>query len=480
MSTADYPELDPRSIPFFSRGAVLDLTARILVEDDPPLEALIEGPAGTGKSRGVLELLDQIQWRFPRTRGLICRKTRKSMTESILVTLEEKVFWPGHPALEGPRRDYRRKYEYPNGSEIILAGMDNPQRLFSTEFDWIFVNECCELSEPEFESLFRAMRNGNLPWHFIIADTNPDHEHHWLNKRPERPGSVMERFLSRHTDNPVYFDDWGEPTPEGEEYLKRLGSMSGVLKERMLHGRWVTAEGVIYDCYDPAIHLISPGDPTHEKPWGRHLPDFRFYFASQDWGFTAPGSQQLWGADRDGRIFLLREHYRTEMPTDWWAERLIESHVGWGVRNCVCDPAEPDRIKLFNDTMTTRGRRKIGRIAQKANNERKAGIRLMYDMLNPHQPGGPRMFFVRDSVVERERGLDEVGHPIGVAEEISGYVWAEKIEGRTVKEEPADGLPDHGLDAARYAASYANELNLFGRRARTKYPKGTYGDVLEH
>ncbi|GAG05846.1 unnamed protein product, partial [marine sediment metagenome] len=54
-------------------------------------EVLIEGPAGTGKSRAIWEKLYAVAYKYPGCRILVVRKTRESMTESVLVTWEDKV-----------------------------------------------------------------------------------------------------------------------------------------------------------------------------------------------------------------------------------------------------------------------------------------------------------------------------------------------------------------------------------------------------
>jgi len=58
-------------------------------------EVLLSGPAGTGKSRACLEKGYAIAWLYPGSRGLIVRKTRRSITQSTMVTFAEKVL-PGN------------------------------------------------------------------------------------------------------------------------------------------------------------------------------------------------------------------------------------------------------------------------------------------------------------------------------------------------------------------------------------------------
>ena len=95
---------------------------------DKGREVVISGAAGTGKSRACLEKLHYYAQRYKGARILIVRKTRESLNESALVTLERDVFQSGAPMLSGARRETRTSYVYPNSSEIIIAGLKQSGR----------------------------------------------------------------------------------------------------------------------------------------------------------------------------------------------------------------------------------------------------------------------------------------------------------------------------------------------------------------
>ena len=73
----------------------------------------------------------------------------------------------------------------------------------------------------------------------------------------------MTRLLSRHVDNPSLT----------KAYLKNLERLSGARYERLFKGRWVSEEGLVYDEWDPAIHMIEAED----------VPDLKWHFGSVDW-----------------------------------------------------------------------------------------------------------------------------------------------------------------------------------------------------
>jgi len=56
-----------------------------------PNELLLEGPAGTGKTRALLEWINYLCERYAGIRVLMLRQTRESMAESVLVEWETEV-----------------------------------------------------------------------------------------------------------------------------------------------------------------------------------------------------------------------------------------------------------------------------------------------------------------------------------------------------------------------------------------------------
>jgi PBSX family phage terminase large subunit len=233
---------------------------------------LIGGPAGTGKSRACLEKLNKLAWKYPASRYLIVRKTRESLTESALVTFEDQVLKAddrgGEVLATGGQRNQRHAYLYPNGSQIIVGGLrssgkDTTEKVMSTEYDVIYIQEAIELSQGEWERLSTRKRNGRVPFQQMIADCNPSGPNHWLWLRCQ---SGSTRYIeSVHEDNPKLWDaaanDW---TPFGRAYIADLDRLTGTLNLRLRWGKWVQAEGVVYDNFDLAN--LTDEEPDPELP----------------------------------------------------------------------------------------------------------------------------------------------------------------------------------------------------------------------
>lgn len=288
-------------------------------------EVLLSGPGGTGKSRACLEKLNLIAMQLP-IRGAIVRKVRKTVTQAAQVTFEQKVLGHYKSAVKFHSGD--QEYRYPNGARIVVAGLDDPEKIGSTEFDVVYVQEATELEESDWGMLLRGLRNGVLPYQQIIADCNPSGPDHWLKRRCNDQACLL--FESRHEDNPTLFDQAsGTWTDFGRDYISRLDKLTGYQHSRLRLGLWVAAEGQYFTEYDPALHEVAPFEIPAE--WPKWL--------AVDYGFAAPFCC-LWFTRRpeDRRVFVYREAYHTGLRDDQQA-RLILARTQERLWLRVLDPS---------------------------------------------------------------------------------------------------------------------------------------------
>jgi PBSX family phage terminase large subunit len=369
-------------------------------------------------------------------RGLIVRKTRESLTESALVTFEEKVLPEGSSIALGPQRRLRQAYHYPNGSEIVIGGMDKPSKVMSTEFDFIYPQEAIELSEHDWESLTTRLRNGVMPYQQIVGDTNPDAPTHWLKRRADRGATVF--LESRHEDNPVLWDgrraDW---TDIGSVYIEKLDALTGARKPRLRFGKWVQAEGVVYEGWDRAIHLIGRFDIP--ASWRR--------VRAVDFGYTNPFICLFFAVDPDGRMYLYREIYHTQRTVADHAKQIKELSQGERFEATVADHDAEDRATLHQN----------GILTIPAHKAITPGIQAVAERLRIAGDGKPRLYIFNDALVERDPALVESKKPCCTAEEFDAYSWPKGQDGKAVKEVPVD-KDNHGMDAMRYEVAYLDHL----------------------
>jgi phage terminase large subunit len=382
-------------------------------------------------------------------RGLLVRKTLASLGSTALVTWREhvvpEVLATGEVVFYGGSAEHAAQYRYRNGSTIVVGGLDRSTRIMSSEYDVIYVQEAIELTEADWEALTTRLRNGRMPYQQLIADTNPDTPTHWLKARCDRGAAVM--LDSRHEDNPLLFDDAGAMTETGATYLARLDALTGPRHARLRRGLWTSAEGQIFEQWDPAVHLVDR----------RRIPAEWTRWWTVDFGYTNPFVLQRWAEDPDGRLWLYAERYLTRTLVEDHARAILAEVAPAGEwreprpRAVICDHDAEDRATL---------ERHLGMSTVPAKKQVKPGIEAVMARLRPAGDGKARLYLVRDARTDpADPELVEAKKPTCTADEIPGYIWAPAADGRAAKEEPVK-VDDHGCDGMRYAVA---QLDLGGR-----------------
>lgn len=459
---------------------------------------LVEGPLGTGKTFVALWWMHWAMQHYDGIRGLLIRKKRVDLTQSTLVEFEE-ILGADHPAITGTAsRAGRKSYIYPNGSELVVAGMNNPGQVLSAQYDIAFVDEMVELTREDFELLSGRMRNrirSGMPFARILGATNPRNEWHWLNLAIEQEG-LLKRYESRHWHNPVFYDPEAGWSDVGEEYLELISKThSGARFEQYVMGKWASDTGLVYPQYDPAIHNI---DAEFKKDGSRmfvvkKLPggdtktiEIQWTAAGVDWGFSNPGSMVVFGFDKEQTAYLLAEVYQSEKTQDWWADRAVEMRADFDVSRFVCDSAEPARIQMFNDYLGTPGGRPEARLAVAATKSVLTDIAHVQSLLAPTHgsdlnPTGSRIYLLKDTL---RHGKDQQavgkGKPTCLAEEWRQLYWFQVEDERPIVEKVDPTLADHAENAARYLLHWAWRKNLAKAPPIRKIQPGSWADVLNH
>jgi len=395
-------------------------------------EVLLAGPAGTGKSRGALEYVHHLACQHPKLRVLMTRKTRTSLTQSALKTWENQVL---HPLDRVTFRTTEQEYRYPNGSTVVVGGLDKPSKIMSSEYDLAYVQEATELTEEDWESITTRLRAGILPWQQLVADCNPVQPTHWLKQRVDAGKTRL--LESRHEDNPVLWDrvaaDW---TPGGRDYIAKLDALTGVRKERLRWGRWAAAEGLVYEGWDAAVHLIDRFAIPLSWP--------RYWVC--DFGFTNPFCWQAWAADPDGRLYRYQEIYQTQ--------RLVEDHARLVLQVTAGEP-RPQAVVCDHDAEGRATFEKYAEVTTTAAHKAvQEGVQAVAARLQRAGDGQPRVYLLRDSLVGRDAHRVEAKRPTCTEEEVDGYVWDTRQQ-RKRGEEPLKE-DDHGMDCLRYLVAHVD------------------------
>lgn len=403
---------------------------RQFYHDNKSTELVISGPSETGKTFAACSKLHFYSCIYPKCQSVIIRQVRADMAGTVLQTFGKTIQRAvDEKAVEPYGKTDPYLYQYWNGSQIWVAGMDRPGKALSSERDFAYVNQAEELSKDAWEIITSRVtgRAGNAPIHQVMGDANPGPPTHWMLAR-ERFGS-LKMYTSRHEDNPRLYDHQkNEWTAAGKETLRILDQLTGVRYLRLRKGIWAGAEGLIYDEWDPVIHIIDRFEIPAD--WDRYI--------SIDFGFTNPMVVSWWAKDGDGRLFRYREIYKTKLLVEdaaRWAKELSGSER---IVDVICDHDAEDRA-----TWT----RHFGDWTTPAKKDISSGIQSVQTRLRKGGDGKPRLSYLKNSLVHPpDPELEAKNKPTCTEQEYDSYAWDEK---KTAKEVPIKEN-DHGMDQTRY------------------------------
>lgn len=381
-------------------------------------ELLIEGPAGSGKTIAMLWKAHLYALKFPGIRILLVRKVGTDLTTGALDTYHKHI----RPDLVGVKtyggsKFLPAQYKYPNGSVLIPAGMDKSDKVMSSEYDLILVNEVTNgITLKDWQDLTTRLRNYRMPIQQIVGDCNPAYARHWANLRCN--AGLTRRIRSTHKDNPYYWDaeanDW---TPIGREYVENtLGSLTGFQRLRLLEGKWASADGLVYAAFNPET-MIQRRDVVELAGWRRIL--------SADIGGRNPTAIGRIHVSGDERVHVSRCLYRRGMDAIQIIQAIKDECDSFGPETVYIDPS----AKLIIDALVN-----DGYPAEPANNAVEDGIRQVQSVLN-------HGFSIDPDCVEMIDEFNEYVYPSNA-----------KVESdKPIKDH------DHAMDMLRYAIVGATE-----------------------
>jgi len=266
---------------------------QLIYSHDP--EVILCGGAETGKTLSACWKTHLLLSKYAGCRGLIVRKTLKSCHGSVLQTFDRVI--QGFPVRHygGEHVEF---FGYPNGSRLFVGGMDNADKVLSSERDFIYVCQAEEVTLDDWEKLSTRCtgRGAVMPYTQLFGDCNPAGSRHWIRERAA--AGKLTLLQATHKDNPALYTESGELTEQGKRTLATLDALTGVRRQRLLLGQWATAEGAVYADFSPPVHVCV-----------RNPTEFRTWYLAMDEGYTNPAVIALVGEDSDGRWHVAREFY---------------------------------------------------------------------------------------------------------------------------------------------------------------------------
>jgi len=369
---------------------ILSKYRRFFEENLDATVLVVYGGAGSGKSYSVAKWLIY--------RALIEKGKRILCTRKTLPSLRISSWMLVHDLMSQYRieREVNRSeliITLRNGSVFFFKSLDDPEKIKSAEFNYVWAEEATELSHDDFLQLKLRLRRRNDLANQIYLTFNPIDANHWLKtKLVDCPGPGLAVLKTTYQDNhhldPIYVQEL-ERLKEVDENYYRIYALGewGVL-QNLIYTNWDVVEA-LPETYDLQVFGLDFGynNPTalvevrirENEAWVREVL-YRSHMTNQDLvGFMKDG------VPRSAQIFA--------------------------------DSSEPQRIEEIY---------RAGFDVHPANKDVRSGI----DKVKRY-----RLHITTDSV--------------NLLKEIRSYSWRQDKEGR-VLEEPVK-FNDHAMDALRYA-----------------------------
>ena len=401
---------------------------------------LFDGGARSGKTKLLMDYVFARAFQFPGAKQLVARKFRTNAKNSIWNDTIKKYI-AQYPEMNGTlfrTLDSELKIYFANGSEILVAGLDNAERVEKvrgTEYCTIYLNEATELSYTTMNEVLTRLsqrvfdKNGNEAVPKLLLDCNPRGPRHWLysvgvkHVDPESGRTLPNAEIWKR----VHWSAYDNQENLSKEYLEELENLPEIQKQRMLHGKWVSAEGQVYSDFREEIHVVSPFRISDD--WTK--------IRSIDFGFTNP-FVCLWGAvDHDGKLYIYRELYKAGVLTSVHAETIKKLSGNERYLMTVADHDAEERAELNKNGIPTEAAKKTVQL----------GIQTVQKRFRENR------IFIFPSCKQ-------------LLSEIDSYSWLPPSEERNACEEPRK-LDDHAMDAMRYMVMAVDEN--FKSNIKNKY-----------
>ncbi|WP_232839973.1 PBSX family phage terminase large subunit [Nocardia aurea] len=283
------------------------------------------------------------------------------------------------------------------------------------------VDEATLLPESFWTQLLARL---SVPGARCLATTNPDNPAHYLKVN----------FIDRAGERDMRLRAWDftlddNPSLSAEYVAAIKAEFTGLFYLRNILGRWVAADGAVFDMWDPDVHVIKWDD----------LPAMRWILGvGVDHGTTNPTHAVMVGHGIDDVLYCMDEwrYKANNREARWTNVQLSNGLRGWlaGAHHPSQDPDSPDPFRGYVI------------VDQSAADFR---VQLQQDGLTTHSAKKEVLYGIRTMTALMAAGnLKFTDRCPELLKEIPGYVWDTKATEKG-KDEPIK-LNDHGIDSTRY------------------------------
>lgn len=380
------------------------------------------GAVGSGKSYALAWKAFLFCITYPGCLYLVATQSYKQLEETAKRILFEIIYEYenkyGIHIIQKYDKTYNSIVLY-NSTKILFRAFSNAQShidVKSLTLDGCAIDELTDIDAEAIRMLRTRLRGTKAAYQQFAGATNPDSFTNY----------VYKAFINViDPDIEVIYSTTNENPYLPKEYLKDLHSnFTGQFYERYILGKWGAVEGVVYDNFNPAKHIINDKqlgelDLENRTKWT--------YYRSIDVGYTNPFCVLFIAYNHStGTIVVFDEYYKTKKLagdvakeiSGWYDLRFTRTYI---------DPSAPEVKAELN---------KYGIDCVSARNDVFAGIQAVHALFEVNPVTDMPYILISDKVKN-------------LIMELQSYRWDKPKENKEEKEEPLK-LNDHACDALRY------------------------------
>ena len=285
-------------------------------------EAFYGGAAGGGKSHALLIFAALRRQKYPKTTGLLLRRTYPELERSLILKSHEL-----YPQFGAKYNEQKHRWHFPNGSIQEFGFCDRDKDVYKyqgaeyhdegfdelthfSEFQFSYITSRCRSVIPGVRALIRTASNpGNIG-------------HVWVKNRYIVPWRVNRKWknpVSKRTMTfiPAKVQDNPALMVADPFYLDRLKELGDKKYRALALGDWDIFEGQYFTEWDgqPNMSVLS----KHQEP---ELSTKKIICL--DWGFAEPAAVYWLEIFPYGRIHVYRELYTTLRGPQELAKDILE------------------------------------------------------------------------------------------------------------------------------------------------------------
>jgi len=278
------------------------------------------GGVGTGKSTSLIAKVMFHSQESPKNLGVVIRKNFTDLRDSTLRDFED------YTGLKV--KSEAKEVTLQNGSTIMFRHGDELPTLKNVNLGWFAIEQAEEFGDsmPWDMLIQRLRRQVIFRTGFLVANANG---HNW----------VWDKFIHQTRENHFCVQastyDFKDILPA--DYIENMEkNLPAPMFRRYVLNSHEEAEGLCYSEYNESIHVVD----NFEIPetWERGFV--------LDHGYRNPTGVLWYAIDFDGTMILYDEHYETEQPISYHAEKIKER----GLTNGIADPS------IFSKTQQSKSR----------------------------------------------------------------------------------------------------------------------------